>query len=595
MRVFLALFAPGGFLHAEEIAPEQAVFAVGTWRANGGFSPMRSGLGAPNGEVFSLVAGGAVACHVVNLENGGFVITSGDDRDNVAIRGFSSSGNFDPEIDSPLKNLLLASATPPSGGVSLSYGSAENAVFSKKDVDLSSLECGSSFEASSAWRKLLAPSVLRAYANGYSSVDDLCVAPFVKAKWNQGSYGGKPLYNYYTPNNYVCGCVATAMAQIMRHHEYPQTAVSRVSKYIRVDGRLKYLSSYGGVYEWDKMPCVPTSTIADGEREAIGKLTYDCGIAVGMEYYSSGSGAVVSDAAGAFTANFKYANAKYITGDYSNDGKTYYDVSHYTNKCRRAIIANLNAGFPVLLGIREDLTNGHAIVGDGYGYIGEDIYCHLNMGWGGYCDLWYQIPDIKNEYSFNVLGTIVYNVFPSAGGEIVSGRVRDEYGNPVAGADVKIVSGSSSQTVKTGSTGVWAAIVDASKAYGVSVEKSGYVAQSKTTETIARSVSYEFPDNAVVGNVYDCDFVLAEVSFAARDVVSFDAGALLGDGTRRLYFGFSSALLEAEVYFSENAAGPYLALPQSSISVSPDGLSATAVLEGENAAASSGFFRVFGR
>ena len=56
---------------------------------------------------------------------------------------------------------------------------------------------------------------------GLSSIPDVRVAPLVKTKWGQGN----SVWNYYTPNNYVCGCVATAAAQIMKYFEWPKTSV----------------------------------------------------------------------------------------------------------------------------------------------------------------------------------------------------------------------------------------------------------------------------------------------------------------------------------------------------------------------------------
>jgi hypothetical protein len=53
--------------------------------------------------------------------------------------------------------------------------------------------------------------------------------------------------------------------------------------------------------------------------------------------------------------------------------------------------------------------------------------------------------------------------------------------------------------------------------------------------------------------------------------------------------------LDVEVYFSSEVNGSYTALPSSVISVSDDGYSATAVLEGEDAAKETGFVQVLGR
>ena len=53
---------------------------------------------------------------------------------------------------------------------------------------------------------------------------------------------------------------------------------------------------------------------------------------------------------------------------------------------------NLDAGYPVLFGITG--AGGHAIVCDGYGYNPSTMYHHLNMGWSGNDDAWYNLPTI---------------------------------------------------------------------------------------------------------------------------------------------------------------------------------------------------------
>ena len=62
------------------------------------------------------------------------------------------------------------------------------------------------------------------------------------------------------------------------------------------------------------------------------------------------------------------------------------------------------------------------------------MYHHLNMGWGGSQDAWYNLPTIDttpNDYD-SVRETI-YNILPSKNydGEMVSGRVFDPNGEPL--------------------------------------------------------------------------------------------------------------------------------------------------------------------
>ena len=86
---------------------------------------------------------------------------------------------------------------------------------------------------------------------------------------------------------------------------------------------------------------------------------------------------------------------------------------------------------------------GHAILADGYGYQGGVIYHHLNMGWSGSMDLWYNLPNIEDSgfTLFNNIYKCVYNVYPDGDGEIISGRTLDGNGLPVDGVTVTADAG----------------------------------------------------------------------------------------------------------------------------------------------------------
>ena len=200
---------------------------------------------------------------------GGFVVLSADDRlDPVLV--IAPTGSFDSTPGTPLYDMLCGDVR-------------------KRVVDADAKGA----RQSEGWRALLDETdplaTAIAYA-GVSSIDDVRVEPLVQSKWDQSTVGGKKVYNYYTPNGYVCGCVATAGSQIMRFHRYPTKSVTPVTHTCWVGGVATSKTMYGGAYDWNNMPLVPTSSISDTECEAIGKLTYDLGVAVYMSWASGGSG-----------------------------------------------------------------------------------------------------------------------------------------------------------------------------------------------------------------------------------------------------------------------------------------------------------------
>ena len=82
---------------------------------------------------------------------------------------------------------------------------------------------------------------LPSLSSGLPQVSDLRVAPLVQSKWDQGSESSAYCYNYYTNFNlstgfhYLTGCIATAMAQVMRYHQFPQLGAGTPQFTIRVD------------------------------------------------------------------------------------------------------------------------------------------------------------------------------------------------------------------------------------------------------------------------------------------------------------------------------------------------------------------------
>ena len=151
--------------------------------------------------------------------------------------------------------------------------------------------------------------------NGAPSVADLRVAPLTQTLWSEQTVEdltpGVACYNYYTPpgangsaDNYPCGCVATAMAQLMYFWQYPTAGVGAGSFTIYVGyystpqtASLRGGDGAGGPYQWSSMVASPTTSITLAQRQAIGALCYDAGVAVGMDYTASASGAFLADAA----------------------------------------------------------------------------------------------------------------------------------------------------------------------------------------------------------------------------------------------------------------------------------------------------------
>ncbi len=132
---------------------------------------------------------------------------------------------------------------------------------------------------------------------------------------------------------------------------------------------------------------------------------------------------------------------------------------------RNAMInANLDAGFPVILELwRLDangaVSGGHTVIADGYGFNNQTMYHHLNMGWLGSNDAWYNLPDVDTESrDYTIFDACLYNIFPTGSGEIISGRVTDSNGIPLAGVIVTADrdGGGTYHSEPTGENGIYA-------------------------------------------------------------------------------------------------------------------------------------------
>ena len=311
-----------------------------------------------------------------------------------------------------------------------------------------------------------APSQSQAVA-ALSSIDDVRVGPLLTTSWAQGSVGNQYCYNYYTPLHRVCGCTATALGQIMYYHRYPterilpgETLYDTIDEYgsysIGTDGNGGMTKSsdgtytafdppYGGPYNWNLMVASPTSATSENSRKAIGQLTRDAGFAVFSHYYTGETSGYTAAVASSIILNLHYADAV----------RTGFDL----NK----LIANLDAGLPVEVGLTD-----HAVVADGYGYHNGTLYIHINYGHGGTNSGWYDPTSTIGSGNKN-LQDMVANIFPPTRGarhsSVISGRVLDANGNPVANATVT-ATGATNVTTTSSAKGTYAFILPAGASFG---------------------------------------------------------------------------------------------------------------------------------
>lgn len=271
--------------------------------------------------------------YAFNLEQG-YVIVSGDDEMTELV-GYAENGFFDAENVPPQMQLWLDG-----------YAEYVAAVQSGK----------------AKARKIL-----------LSDSPSVVVEPLVTTKWNQDA----PFNNFapeYTDDNNntqrcATGCAATAMAQIMKFHNWPEQGVGHYSYEHQSFGTISSNFSEH-VYDWTNMiDRYNNGEYSNVQADAVALLMKDCGVSLNMNY-GPVSGASIYSYTPAFKNYFRYSS------------RTVNRSGCETAEFTKIITDELQEGRPIIYcGTGED--GGHAFVVDGYD---TNYFLHVNWGWGGYSD-----------------------------------------------------------------------------------------------------------------------------------------------------------------------------------------------------------------
>ena len=224
--------------------------------------------------------------------------------------------------------------------------------------------------------------------------DTHTVDPLVSTHWNQDCY-----YNEYCPatsgwwgggpcGHVYAGCVACAMAQVMKYWDYPETGFGSHS-YIHSEYGEQSANFGATTYHWDQMP-----TEIWSHNDAVATLLYHCGVSVNMNYGPSGSGAYSADVETALRSYFGYC------------GATYREKTAYEEEAWIALLkGELDQSRPVYYSGQSE-SGGHAFVCDGYD---NNDLMHFNFGWSGSGDGYYSTYSVNG---FNRSQAVVTNVYP---------------------------------------------------------------------------------------------------------------------------------------------------------------------------------------
>ena len=250
-----------------------------------------------------------------------------------------------------------------------------------------------------------------------TSTAAVVVGPLIQTTWDQDA----PYWNLCPGsgnNKAYTGCVATAMAQVMKYWEWPvQGTGSRTYQPMDPNSETGATSKRYGqqtanfgatTYDWAHMKNSYSGSYTETEATAVATLMYHCGVATDMMYGNSsdgGSGTMTvnygdwdwSDAEGECAQNALYMFFGYQqpTG-YMRDGYTYYGTTYYeawSDADWTAMIkAELDLQRPIMYGGGNAQSGGgHSFICDGYR---SDDYFHFNWGWSGSNDGYFLLSNL---------------------------------------------------------------------------------------------------------------------------------------------------------------------------------------------------------
>lgn len=229
------------------------------------------------------------------------------------------------------------------------------------------------------------------------------VEPLIKTQWAQ-----EYPFNTYCPKdgskNSLVGCVATAFAQIMKFWEWPKVGKNKLSYTCSLPGYGKIEIDFSkSEYNWDAMPNTKAEIVNNDEAmDAVGKLSYECGVATRMEYSASGSG---TQDCYSMQALYSYMRYKASTMTWHRR-ECFSSQEEWDNIWKQEI----DAGRPLLYAGIDERNGGHAFILDGYDSKG---YVHINWGWGGNGNGYYSTALMNPPgYSFSESQRMITGIEP---------------------------------------------------------------------------------------------------------------------------------------------------------------------------------------
>jgi photosystem II stability/assembly factor-like uncharacterized protein len=314
---------------------------------------------------------GLTCIYLFNYEPYGFVLVAADDAV-IPVLGYSTEDSAPWPIQSPSAKAWLESYSHEI------YRIRQNKLDNQRTKHLWAEALSVAFKASS-----------------------LDIEPLLNTKWGQKCYFNEdcPTDAQAAPDlcgHTFTGCVATAMAQIMKYYSWPATDMGSFAYTLPQYGQ--QAANFGQTtYNWSQMPNLVVSS-----NPFVAELLYHCGVSVMMNYGVQTSIAFDGAVVNALKTYFNYNPRLTLVTRSSLQSNTQWDS---------LLVNELSYGRPIYYsGVGED--GSHAFVCDGYRE--SDGKFHFNWGWNAYYNGYYTIGNLNPGGStYNQSNTAIIGIQPN--------------------------------------------------------------------------------------------------------------------------------------------------------------------------------------
>ncbi|MFH2143110.1 MAG: C10 family peptidase [Bacteroidota bacterium] len=322
-------------------------------------------------DVFTVCEGSDTLYYIFNInDNKGFVIVSADERA-FPILGYTFLGNYSTSDQPPAFGEWMESRKQEIIYIKSNNLSSDNTIVQE-------------------WKRLKC----------ISSRKEVKGNPLLSTTWGQSCN-----YNEFCPfdslgpcNHARTGCVATALAQILKYWSFPEHGIVSYTYNHQTYGTLTadFESTY---YDWTNMINSYSGGGTNYQITAVSTLMYHIGVSVKMNYGPGESCASTSRIPASLRNYFNYShNVEFI------------DKSSYTNiEWENIIKAEIDSMHPVFY--VGGSSPGHAFVCDGYQ---GTNYFHFNWGWNGNYDGYFYLTQLNpGTYDYTLNQFAIIKIYPS--------------------------------------------------------------------------------------------------------------------------------------------------------------------------------------